>query len=103
MDVETQTFRSGSIYFDHGGGEGVILEPGLDLVLIGGLEVGQDVVGVGFTAVDINDVCIHIPAIIEQSIGRRVSRVRRKYGIFFDPGKGVKTRVGRGFYHGFRG
>ena len=60
----------------------MILEPGLDLGLISGREIGQDVVSVGFTAFDIDDVCIHIPVIIKQSIGHRVSRVRRKFGIF---------------------
>ena len=60
----------------------MILEPDLDLGLIRGRQIGQDVVGVEFTVFDIDDVCIHIPAIIEQSIGHRVSRVRRKFGIF---------------------
>ena len=78
----------------------MILEPGLDLGLISGREIGQDVVSVGFTAFDIDDVCIHIPVIIKQSIGRRVARVRRKFGNFLTTERG---RRGGDFYRGGRG
>ena len=82
VDFEAQALRAGGVYFVEGLGVGEFFEPELNLVLVDGREVGQDVVGVGFTTVDINDVCIHIPAILNQAIGHRVSRVRRKFKYF---------------------
>ena len=82
VDFEAEAFGFRSVYLVDGGGVGVVLQPVLDLVLIGGREVGQDVVGVGFTVFALVDVGIHIPAILKQSIGHRVSYPRKKIGNF---------------------
>ena len=82
VDFEADAFGFRGIYFVDGGGVGVILQPVADLVLICGWKVSQDVVGVGFVVFELDDVGIHIPTILKQSIGHRVSDPRKKIGNF---------------------
>ena len=96
MDFKAKAFGSRGVYFVDGGGVGVILQPVLNLVLIGGRQVGQDVVGVGFTVFELDDVGVHIPAILKQSIGHRVSYLRKKNGNFLTTERHGKTRTGHG-------
>ena len=82
VDFEAESFWAWGVYFVDGGGVGVILQPVLNLVLIGGRQVGQDVVGVGFTIFELDDVGVHIPTILKHPIGHRVSYPQKRLGIF---------------------
>ena len=98
MDFEAEAFGFRSVYLVDGGGVGVIFQPVLDLVLIGGREVGQDVVGVGFTVFKLDDVGVHIPTIIKQSIGHRVSDPRKKIGNFLTTEKERRDTEKKGVF-----